>query len=352
MGRHIVSVVGLVYLAVSSAAACSPDSPINSPDSPINRVLGEVGFTCVDAVGSNSTAEQIGVAQLNTEFTDPDTGETTTAMEIALEMDRELSEVFESPSHSRDEILNNSIESVFTDVPDGGDAAFAAAVCDEVNVSVWEALTGQGIADDTLATTPHLLRGFGRSICGSMGDSYAEAVLKDQSDEVKEATDNPTAFKEKQLSLLNEALEAAEAQPDLLDVEAARSALETFSATPADAIAANLESMLRMQWLAVEHQCPASSRYGFGPGCGEFNPFPDGKDVGILRVRGGHLSCENAQTVIRWHYFPSQADGNSPLSWYHCQENGFEDVPGAPVFIECEPKQGNPDPARIIVTPP
>ncbi len=348
MYRRIVSVAGLVCLAASSSAACSPDNPVN-------RVLSEAGFTCVDAVGSNSTAEQIADAQLNTEFTDPDTGETKTGMEIALEADRELTEAFSgmlaSPGHSREEILQSSIESVFTDVPDGGDAAFAAAVCDEVNRSVWEVLTARGTTDDTLATTPHLLRGFGRSVCGAMGELYAEAVLKDQADEVEEATENPVAFKTKQLSLLNEQLEAAEAQPDIFDVEALRSALETLSATPADDIAANLESALRMAWLAIEHQCPASSRYGFGPGCGEFNPFPDGKVAGILRVRGGHLSCENAKTVIRWHYFPSQADGTSPLSWYYCKENGFGDVADAPVYIECEPTQGNPDPARIVVAP-
>lgn len=106
-----------------------------------------------------------------------------------------------------------------------------------------------------------------------------------------------------------------------------------------------------MQQLAVKHQCPSRSRYGFGLGCGEFNPFPDGGTTGILRVREGDLSCQDAQTVIRSHYFPSQADPSSPLSMYRCEEGGFEVVEDAPLLIECQAIQGNPNPATIIVAP-
>lgn len=69
MGRRAAAVlVGLMCLA-GSAVACSPDNPLN-------QLLGKSGLTCVDAVGANSTPEQIADAQLNTEFTDPTTGET------------------------------------------------------------------------------------------------------------------------------------------------------------------------------------------------------------------------------------------------------------------------------------
>lgn len=341
--------VALIFLIGPAAMGCSPDNPFN-------QILSKAGVSCVDATGANSTAEQIADAQLNTPITDPRTGETKTGMETALEAGNEANSVLGLKEHSPEEIRQAGIEAVFTDVPDGGDAAFAGAVCDEVNVDLWDRLTAtNGLTDDTLATTPHYLRGIGRTVCGSLGDTFAEAEFKELAAELDEAALDHDVYKEKQLLLLAENLKDAEElareNPKMFDLELMRQNRDEFAATPADDIVANLKSSLRMQWFAVEHQCPDKSRYGFGPDCGEFNPFPDGGVSGILKVREGHLSCEDAKTVVRWHYFPSQADDSSPLSLYRCEENGFEDIEEAPLYIECEAIQGNHDPAHIIVKP-
>ena len=322
-------------------------------------MLGKAGLTCVDSSGPNSTPDQIANAQLNTKFTDPVTGETKTGMDAALDMGSSATEVLGLPQHSREEIQKKAAEAVFSDVPDGGDAAFAAAVCATVNANVWKAMTSQGTPKQLLASTPHLLRGFGRMVCGSIGKgSYSEAAFKEEANSVKEAKADPEAFKATQLAKLREQFklgqEAVARNPKFFKpgaVEAEQKEIDAFAATPAADIAANLEAMLRMAQLAVEHQCPSRSRYGFGPGCGQFSPFPDGGTTGVLRVRQGELSCEDAKTVVRYHYFPAQADRQSPLSMYYCEEGGVEKVEDAPLYIECQPIEGNPNPATVLVAP-
>lgn len=96
-------------------------------------MLGKAGLTCVDASGPNSTSEQIADASLNTQFTDPVTGETKTGMDMAVEVGRPLEDIWDLPEQSRDDIQRKAVEAVFSDVLDGGDAAFAASVCDTVN---------------------------------------------------------------------------------------------------------------------------------------------------------------------------------------------------------------------------
>lgn len=78
-----------------------------------------------------------------------------------------MKDVLKLSEHTRDEIRQESIEAVFSDVPEGGDSAFAAAVCDEINGNVWKALTSQGTPEQLLSSTPHLLRSFGRQVRGS-----------------------------------------------------------------------------------------------------------------------------------------------------------------------------------------
>lgn len=348
---RVVLVAGFVSLA-TAIAACSPDNPIN-------QMLGKAGLTCVDALGPNSTSEQIADASLNTQFTDPVTGETKTGMDMAVEAGRPLEDIWDLPEQSRDDIQRKAAEAVFSDVPDGGDAAFAASVCDTVNGGVWKALTSQGTPEDTLASTPHLLRGLGRMVCGSIDkESYYEVVFKEDADLAQKAKKDPEAFKSTQLAKMREQLksiqEAAATNSKLYKpgaADAQQKEIDNFAATPATDIAKNVEGAYRMVQLAVEHLCPNRTRYGFGPGCGQFNPYPDGDSTGVLRVRQGNLSCDDAQTVIRNYYFPGQVDPQSPLSMYYCEDGGVKADKKPLVYVECEAIEGNPNPATILVSP-
>lgn len=329
--------------------------------SAINDVPGAaavLGLQCVDATGPNSTREEIVNAQLQQELEDPETGATMSMLDLVT---KQLEQ--QGTPQSAAEIRRSMIDEMYPipqegvaeplTVPEGGDAAFAAAICGTPDGWLRVGLSGE---EAQIAATPHLLRGAGRAICSTVSSSTsAEAVLKPKQERADRAAADPDAFKRDLIASIDQSiteLSELEQTPAIAELIVRNKAnRETLQSQPADAVAKGLELEIKIMSLAVEHQCPQTSLYGFGENCGKFNPFPDqGDGGGILRIKGpGTMSCEDASLIVRGDYFPSIEDPKSLLDDYYCKRGGFIEDEAAPIYIECMPMElGRPS---VLVTP-
>lgn len=329
--------------------------------SAINDVPGAaavLGLQCVDATGPNSTREEIVDAQLQQSVDDPDTGATMTMLDLIL-MQLQQHDITKSADEIRQSMIDETYpmpqEGVADPlmVPEGGDAAFADAICGMGGG--WQRI---GLAGDEaeIAETPHLLRGAGRSICSTVSSSTsAESVVKPKQERADRALADPEAFKRDLIASIDQSiteLSELEQTPAIAELIVRNKAnRETLRSQPADAVAKALEMEAKIMWLAVEHQCPQTSRYGFGENCGKFNPFPDqAEGGGILRIKGpGSMSCDDAGLIVRGDYFPSVEDPKSLLDEYFCRRDGFAEDDAAPVYIECIPYELSRP--TVLVTP-
>jgi len=304
---------------------------------------------CVDAGGANSSKEQIAEAQWGATFPDPETGSETTGFDYAAKLFCTRNELFgigvdETDDQLRPMVWDWTLEQLYPGpgqpaVPDGGDAAFAAAVCGLK--PGWERVDLYG--DPTVvAATPNLVRGMGRTVCKAVATVWAEGVLK-YADELAElAAADPETLKAHLLAEMADNMRGLTGDR-LAGQRARRDKLQSTSAAD---MARSMEFAARIQWLAVEHQCPDRSRYGFGADCGDL-----GDGMGRLKIKSGTRTCDEARDVVGRHY-NSDLNVAEDLAAYFCMEGGFLDDPHAPLNLECiPPKNTDPDGSVIIVIP-
>lgn len=143
--------------------------------------------------------------------------------------------------------------------------------------------------------------------------------------------------------------ELAPDNPLAVDLDNLRKTRDELAATPATDLADNLETMHRIKWLAVEHQCPTLSRFGFGPECGEYLMGPEGNTIGIIKLENDTLSCDDARNIIDNHFVTTgyrlqpAPELNSELDDYLCYEfHEGVDENDIPMYMECAPAGESP----------
>lgn len=295
----------LVGVAVALAAGCSGSPHMGAG---MGGMSGNLLSECVDAIGPNSTPEQLVDAALAAEVTNPLTGQPITVSQQLAQDKIPVTEKFH----------RDLVESIFTDVPAGGDAAFASAAC---QVPGWDIRNGSFVymfgpipsnaADhDRVAKTPHLLRGFGRQQCsGRSGDpkrwDQEEHALKTTIDEARA---DPEAYKRSQLAETDEyianggkflATSPLAADPVFLAI--VKDSRERLNAEPAQETVKRLEAAFAIsQQLPFEHQCP-QFRHGV-PTLGREKPFEWAEGFGGAQPESISLASTASSSVsdITW----------------------------------------------------
>lgn len=281
----------LVAFVAATTSGCSGGVPTNDANVPAasgdptavpaasgDPTAGPAGIAdteCVDAKGSNSTPQQILDAALAALVTNPVTGKTQSVLEDNRESRYGLPGGQLPPEWQIDEEASLALwlDAVYSNVPEGGDAAFAVAAC-RLDLTA----LGQGsyiqhytstTASDTVATTPHLLRGFGRDRCRGASidpDGWEEQIQRREL-AVQQARSDPESYKRSALAEVDEVIAWGDEQlavdPQLVDpvgLALQKAERETTSATPAEALVAQHEADLQIARLAIEHQCPQLAR--------------------------------------------------------------------------------------------
>ncbi|HEY7052443.1 MAG TPA: hypothetical protein VH496_09990 [Mycobacterium sp.] len=250
----------------AALALCAMVSSCSVGGAPRFDIFSLAGPRCVDAHGPNSTPEEIVDAQLKLEITDPATGEKKTMAEMGEEMYKKMAQLLPGlPTPSPGAFKQKLLEMVYRDVPSGGDAAFAKAICGMQ--SGWER-AGLGSSADAarVAATPHVLRGAGRAVCQTIAGSDAEDVLAPEAKQVKLAKSDPAKFKQSMLHDLDEAIDSFKATkfpsggPFASSVGEMQKTRDKIADTPAPSLARGIEAAHEIKWMAVRHQCPTLSR--------------------------------------------------------------------------------------------
>ncbi|WP_280439592.1 hypothetical protein [Nocardia cyriacigeorgica] len=295
---------------------------------PIRDGLGIGGPACVDAAGDNSSVEDLADALMRASFTDPRTGQRTSLEQQAREMVADgggalgLSlPIDTSPEGIRAQV----IDSLYTAVPDGGDARFAAAVCG-YDASVLRKMGLMWEDDELVAGTPHLLRASGRMVCGSIEGMTADDYLEETDEQADAARADPQKFVDDEVRKIETAL--AGMNDDATLSETARQLRTDFENSirmlreqDPQAIADGLHMYREFQWLAVEHVCPRTSVLGFGQACGTV-PSPLGHAPLTVRTHSGPVTCTEALDVVR----RQNAGGYAATAPWTCEYNSDEDT--------------------------
>lgn len=303
------------------------------------------GAKCVDARGANSTIEEVVDAMMNAPFTDPRTGTRTSVAEQARAMVDTFETLTDSPlgiDTSPEGVRAELVEQLYTAVPAGGDARFAAAVCG-YDASVLGKLGMMWQDEQSVATTPHLLRASGRMVCGSIGDETADAYLADIDEQAAAAQADPRRFVDGEIQTIEKVLEGWNDDPG--QSETARQIRTDFENSARmlreqdpQRIADGLKMFRDFQWLAVEHLCPATSVLGFGEVCGEV-PSPLGHAPMTVRTHSGPVDCAQALRIVRTF----TTEGRAAISPWTCAYNSDADT-GETVMMYCHSDQ-----ARIVI---
>ncbi|MCF6391258.1 MAG: hypothetical protein WBB00_17645 [Mycobacterium sp.] len=256
----------IVLLAATIlVAGCGGDGPSGSlPGFPSAAEVVEsaiAGTGCVDSAGSNSTPEQIADAWLSIRLPSPYTGDLRTQDEDHLAMSGP--EEF-LPSKNRDYLI-----STFYDrVPNGGDSAFASAVCDLekgwADAYIWDHGITTDAAAEIMAKTPHFIRGLGRHVCwampgGGANNTIAPITLSARARSIEDIRSNPKKWK-------SQVIATADSVYDGIAIEspASRQAFESHQATrrnemnntPPEAFVTAAEQYYKLLVAAHTHQCP------------------------------------------------------------------------------------------------
>ncbi|OBG21555.1 hypothetical protein A5768_25970 [Mycolicibacterium fortuitum] len=273
-------------------------------------------------------------AALAAEAADPLTGKPITVSEMLERDGIPVTEQFHQ----------DLVESVFKDVPAGGDAAFAAAAC---QVPGWDIRNGSFImifgpnpssaADhDRVANTRHLLRGFGRQQCiDRIADPERwDAANRQFRTTVDEAKANPEGYKrsqladtEKQIVELEKLLATNPQAADPAAIAMAKESRDLMRAEPAQESVKRLESVYAIRQLAVEYQCP-QVREGV-PTLGREKPFEWAEGFGAAQPESISLASTASSSVtdITWQSW------GEPRAIGHGVTFHGVDEPRAEVFV-------------------
>lgn len=243
-------------IAAFSLTGCSSAGVADKP--PAKAPSATSSVECVDSSGPNSSPDQIVDAALGAPATNL-RGETRTVAQTL------------PPYMSSPRLRQDAIEGVFRDVPEGGDAAYAAAVCSLTN---WDIKNGSYIhnygvditSDEVraaLARQPSLLRGWGRAECAAANADIARWTMQSRyaEQELAKARANPEAYKQ---SLIDQAQYVLTPDPaisdptntDTLAIEVAQASVNELPRTSARDLVARLEVGIKISDLALDHQCP------------------------------------------------------------------------------------------------
>jgi hypothetical protein len=260
----------LVGLVLATISGCADGSRSGGG---FGGMPGSLGAGCVDTTGPNSTPEQIVDAALAASTTNPVTGQQITVSEKFAQKRAPFSETAAAAEFPGEDGYRRFVDGVFTDVPAGGDAAFAAAVC---RLPDWDLRNGSYLYNfgvtptsdsdkERVAKTPHLLRGFGRQECnGRSGDPEAwEKEVQQLEQDVQRAKLDPENYKRSALAEVDEQIAASADYGafnprgvDQVGLAMARASRERISATPAEELVDQLAATSQMSRLAIEYQCP------------------------------------------------------------------------------------------------
>lgn len=225
---------------------------------------GGTGVLCVDAQGPNSQSVEILRATLDTPLHNPVTDTWSTQKQALRDGVGIAGGVVGGDGEDPTAILDNEDElarDIFAAVPDGGDAAFAAEVCGLADA--WDEFGYAGENTEVLWRTPHLLRGVGRGICGSIVDGQsAEEAFASRQEERDLIASDPLPQIQQAIEQFEDAVKGVDpATATEFDQQlqgAAKLALERFRDYEADPqlLVQALDNQLAVMWAAVEHQCP------------------------------------------------------------------------------------------------
>ncbi len=248
-----------VRLVVSMVGAAAITSLTTGCGHGIGTSAVALGPRCVDAVGPNSSIDSLADAALHTRFVrTPGTDEVRSPADITIDTQRRMnSEFFPVPSDAT--MLADFKKNFYPTVPDGGNAAFASAVCDLP--------TGWGLAEqidpaefDLVRSTPHLLRSFGRTKCQNMSTLSPEEradASRTWADSADRAEHDPEGAKAAALSLLEQGkAQAASVQLNSEIIAEVDGKISRLRATPADEFARSVRAVARVSAAALSTLCP------------------------------------------------------------------------------------------------
>ncbi len=362
-----------------AAAAVAIVGGVGGSRSPISHLLGQAGIDvgsrdCVDSTGENSTEGEVLHTAMTTRYVKYHDGAIYSVEELSQRLGEERSPFF---FVSDEAFADMGVEVFGPEVPAGGDAAFAQAVCDRPEMWAPEYLSSSQV--EGLAQTPHFLRSLGRMVCQSVreADSF-EAYLDPRTDGLAKVKADPVGTKQEGIAEAERALAEQEAQlanPDEYDVldddqerqfvEAieqqiyiSKEQLATVRDTPPEALIERAESQIEFQEIAVEHLCPETSQVGFGPECGAIMYPNSGGAEGIVRLwREGDLSCEDARAVLNNHFATvmntdslGRLPADSPLRSIMCETTSTSELADER-FTLTSCASGGTDHAEVVIVP-
>lgn len=355
ISTKVVSVIAgsaVALAAVIAGTVISDDA--NAGPGALGRVLDGLGLEvsrrdCVDSEGENSTDYQLDEAGRSApylRYRDGNVysynalhdrlGDATPFMPVTEELRAVLDQLSAETGEDSD---------LYGSPPPGGDAKFAAAVCDTPDMWAMEYLSTKQV--DTLAQTPHFLRALGRIACGTVQtDGSADGYLAEYSEKLAELQADPEGGKreaiiagEQQVASLEQELPGAALQAlsepqrrQLIEgieqkVYDARSSLETLHELSPEDFVTRAARQLEFQQTAVRYQCPQASEVGFGPECGPIAYPQSGGQSGVIKLRWeDEISCDDARAVLNNHFSAvlntdsfGRLPENSPLQALRCE---------------------------------
>ncbi|MGK2882338.1 MAG: hypothetical protein ACSLE6_16575 [Mycobacterium sp.] len=339
-------------LLVLSLTACTSGVVTNPLAQSLPEVFPSSGLGCVDAAGPNSTAEQIAAGLLEaTERTMQYYAQAVADAPIDRTQQEELAESMEgfiglaeeiagedAPDFTDPDVVREMIaDSVFEDVPAGGDAAYAAAVCELP--TGWLTFPSNdagalGITDELHSlyrSTSHAVRSTGRATCDAVAgyDEGAEAwvaMMYDDDETFIMATEDPAEYIQNQLDLVEDQLDDLESGSEVYDSplfggrEAARWSMMKTRDYLRDlqdhpqTIATAASALRDADWAAIEHQCPqfsselATVNAAGEPTLGREEPISYSEGFGVARPDyisfGGSVS--STVSDIEWESWGEQ----------------------------------------------
>ncbi|WP_280202695.1 MULTISPECIES: hypothetical protein [Nocardia] len=339
MSIRVVAICCVAPLIVAVLVSCS------GPDLVRDGLRIGAGPGCVDAHGPNSTLDELADAMMSATFTDPTTGKRTSAEEQARaaanafeSMTGPLGSVDTSPAAIRAKL----VKSLYSAVPEGGDARFAEAVC-EYDTSVLTRLGPMWGDRDQITRTPHLLRASGRTVCGGVGDQTADAYLEEIDEQATAAQADPQAYVAGEINKIEAVLDGWTSDPEETDAgrqirQSFEEALRVLRAQEPQQIADGLRKYRDFNWLAIEHLCPGTSVFGFGEVCGEVSS-PLGHAPRTVRTHSGPVDCDSALDIVQTF----STEGPAAILPWVCAYNNDGDT-AEDVMIYCHNQQ-----ARVVV---
>lgn len=273
------------WLATAMITGCSSEESLGPQD-------------CSGSAGINSSVEQLFAAATQTSLHDPVNHSLSLGSKYAKRL---VLPVF--PEGLDKVTADRKAIAVYSDVPDGGDAAFVRAVCNRQEG--WASYQVDPTDNDTFRTTPHLLRSLGRFVCSAAALSpsgIADQRLREEELMLSVAKRNIADYRTLTVQAINTS--NGNVQPD---AQAAR--IESMSDSDLMQYA---QAQYDIYEAAVKYQCPALHRVGFGPDCGTFT-YPD-QTPGQVRINGDGLNCSEAFELLTMHTSRTRKVAMVPVS--------------------------------------